>query len=216
MKKLMLKKLVINASLFIAIAAVIWLGIKPMVNKDAEKQQVKQTLSEATVLQPTFPIPDFSLIDTKGKSFTAQSFKGHWTLLFFGYASCPDICPRALKTISEIYQAFTEQQYTSKPRFIFVSLDPTEDTPNKLSAFLARFNSEFMGLSGQEVEMNKLANACRVHSWTDPKLNAAGQKVIDHSAMLLLINPHGQLHAVFSPPHQPLNIVKDIQRLLNS
>lgn len=208
-----MKRLLLSICFATAMGFAVWYGLNPLLTKDANTQNLTQTLSEATLLKGQPPLPEFSLIDTDEHPFSNQSLKGHWTLLFFGYASCPDVCPRALKTISEIYQSFSPEYASLKPRFFFISLDPVSDTPKKMREFLGRFNGEFKGLTGNELEMNKLAKGCRVFSITDPKLNPAGQKVIDHSAMLLLINPQGHLHAIFSPPHQPQHIAKDLEML---
>lgn len=185
---------------------------KPEVNTRVESEG----FAAATVLRPGSLIADFSLQDSMKRSFNLQSLKGHWTLLYFGYADCPDICPRSLTQIAEIYQIFSKQDFKNKPRFIFASLNPSIDEGEKLRELLSRFNPEFIGITGNESEMNKLSQSCRVHSWTAPKPNANGKKVIDHSAAILLINPIGRLQAIFSPPLKPQDIAMDIQKLLNS
>lgn len=168
--------------------------------------------STATILSAAQPLPPFSLLDTSNQSFTEASLKDHWTLLFFGYAQCPEICPQALATISEAWRGLAQPN----AQFVFVSLDPKEDTPAALKQFLANFNSNFIGLTGEEAEIKKLAQACRIHSWKDPNLNAAGQKIIDHSATLLLVNPQGQIQALFSPPHQSSVLEKELKALMKS
>ncbi len=200
-----------TTSLFISSPA--WCGVK---KPEATTRIETLEFAQATVLRPGSLIADFSLQDTMNRPFNLQSLKGHWTLLYFGYADCPDICPRSLTLISEIYQIFSKQDFKNKPRFIFASLNPGRDEGAKLQELLNRFNPEFTGLTGSESEMSKLAESCRVHSWTDPKPNANGKKVIDHSAAVLLINPLGRLQAIFSPPLKPQDIATDIQKLLNS
>lgn len=196
---------------FAAFAA--WFGFD-LNSHPTKSDTVVPHLETATVLKPTNTISTFSLKGSDGSLFTNQSFKGYWTLIFFGYSDCPDICPRTLSQISDIYKILAENHYPA-PKFVFVSLDPNNDTPEKLHSFLARFNPSFIGLTGNELEMKKLAEACRIYSWTDPTPNSAGQKIIDHSATLLLINPKGQLQALFSPPFQPTAMVKDLQTLTN-
>lgn len=191
------------------------------------QEQKASSLQAATLLQTPMPLSDFTLMATHGKSFNLQSLKGHWSLLFFGYSDCPDICPRTLNKVSDIYKILSEERMASNdssisatspisPRFIFISLNSTQDNIEKLKSFLSRFDPQFMGLTGDETEINKLAKSCRIYSWTDPKLNSLGQKVIDHSATLILINPKGQIQALFSPPHEPRDIAKDIQSITKS
>lgn len=210
-----MKKVILLLTFAVVLASTLWFGINPFLSKKIHAQS-EETFLSATVLKPTQPLGQFSLIDNNGQPFQNLSLKGHWTLLYFGYATCPDVCPRTLNTVSELYGVFADQRQDFKPRFIFASLDPKEDAPEKLAAFLKRFHPEFQGITGDEDEIQKLTKSCRVYSWTDPKPNAAGQKVIDHSAALMLINPHGQLTAIFSPPHSPQNIYKDLQILMKN
>lgn len=209
-----MKKIVLLVIFSTVLASALWFGIHPFLSKKIHAKAEDRFLS-ATVLKPTQAIGQFSLIDTTGQTFQNLSLKGHWTLLYFGYATCPEVCPRTLNSVSELYGIFAAQRQDIKPRFIFATLDPKEDTKEKLAAFLNRFHPEFQGVTGEESEVQKLTATCRVYSWTDPKPNAAGQKVIDHSAALMLINPHGQLAAIFSPPLKPQDIYKDLQILMH-
>src|SRR5215831_17894628 len=95
-------------------------GITPLY---AEPKAIQ--LSAATVLSPPKPLEvDFSLQDTSNKPFTPASLKGHWTVLFFGYAQCPEICPQTLAIVSEAWR----QKLDPNAQFVFVSLDPKTDT----------------------------------------------------------------------------------------
>lgn len=184
-------------------------------NKTPEAPPTIPALTSATVLKPAKPLIPFALQDSEGAPFTHENLKGYWTLMFFGYADCPEICPTTLATASGVWRAFPEQSPHPNARFVFVSLDPKTDTPQKLKTFLTRFNPTFIGLTGEETEVNNLSKFMNIYSWTDPKLNDKGQKIIDHSATLLLINPEGQLQALFTPPHQIDSLKKDLQVLLN-
>lgn len=166
--------------------------------------------STATVLSTAQPVPNFSLLDTSNKPFTKASLKDHWTLLFFGYAQCPQICPQVLATLTETWRSLSQPN----AQFVFVTLDPKTDTPIALKQFLANFNPTFIGVTGEEAEIKKLAQVCRIHSWAEPNLNAAGQKIIDHSTTLILLNPQGKIHALFSPPHQAEELAKELKVLM--
>lgn len=168
--------------------------------------------SAATVFSTAVPLPNFSLLDTSNKPFTHTALKSKWTLLFFGYTQCPKICPQTLAIVTEAWRALSQPN----AQFIFVTLDPHIDTPAALKQFLTNFNSNFIGLTGDEAEIKKLAQACRIYSWTDPNLNATGQKIIDHSASLLLLNPQGQLQALFSPPHHSDTLARELKALMKS
>lgn len=186
-----------------------------------QQQDLKQStpdipaITSATVLTPPKPMYHFGLKDANGQPFTLESLQGHWTLMFFGYADCPEICPTTLAIVSGAWRAFPEHTPHPKAQFVFATLNPQSDTPEKLKTFLSHFNPNFIGVTGEESELNNLSKSLSIYSWTDPQLNAAGQKVIDHSATLLLINPEGRLHALFTPPHQIENLKKDLQILMN-
>jgi protein SCO1/2 len=186
-------------------------------DKQPKLQQAPENpaIVSATVLNPPKPLPNFSLQDSNGNPFSQKNLIGHWTLMFFGYADCPEICPTTLAIASGVWRAFAEQNPRPKAQFIFATLDPTNDTPIKLKSFLNRFHPDFIGITGNTTEMEQLTKAMSIYSWTAPKLNDKGQKIIDHSAILLLINPEGRLHAIFTPPHQIEELKKDLTLLLD-
>ena len=211
-----MKRLVWILLMVLALVGLFFLWNKNTWNQNTPKPAPPILATEsATVLTPSKPLPNFSLQDSNGKPFTQDAFIGHWTLLFFGYADCPKICPTALAIVSGVWRAFPEQSPHPKAQFVFASLDPTSDTPTKLKAFLSRFNPTFIGLTGEASEMSKLTKSSSVYSFTDPEPNIEGQKIIDHSAILLLINPEGRLHALFTPPHQIETIKKDLEALMD-
>ena len=201
--------------LIVAASIGAWYGFKYFFNKE-ESSPMPKTLAVATELMPAKPVINFSLLDTEGKKFTQDSLLGNWTLLFFGYAQCPDICPRTLATISETWQLLSPIAKADKSlRFVFVSLDPESDSVDSLKSFLKRFNPSFIGLTGDENEIQFLSKACSVYSWQDPNANPSGSKIIDHSATLLLINPQGKIQALFSPPHDKTLLAKDIEHIVS-
>ena len=161
-----------------------------------------------TVLHPAKPLIPFSLIDTEAKPFTQASLQGQWSLLFFGYATCPGIGPTTLKVLQKVW---ADPVLDQKLHFIFVSLNPSEDTPAKLKAFLSGFNPHFTGLTGDAKQIEALSKACSIYSWQDP---TAKQLMIDHSATLLLINPQGAIKALFSPPHEPAALLAELKALI--
>jgi protein SCO1/2 len=175
--------------------------------------QAENSPSIATVIRPSKAIANVSLIDTSGKTFTTNNFVGHWTLLFFGYSHCPDICPRTLTTITQAWHLIPAKFKDKHAlRFIFVSLDPKNDTTLSLSKFLHRFDQSFIGLTGDEDTIKAWGKTLGIYSWQDPASPSTVK--LDHSATLLLVDPQGRLHAIFSPPHQTEAIAKDLQLLV--
>jgi protein SCO1/2 len=167
----------------------------------------------ATELKHPKPFGRFSLTDTHDHPFTEASLLGKWTLVFFGYTTCFSICPKTLTTISETWKLLPETLTEDSLRFVFISLDPEADTPKQLQNFLTRFNPRFMGLTGDSAVIQRLSKSSGIYSYEDPDASKAGIKVIDHSATLLLINPKGQVQAVFSPPHDKKVLAKELTEL---
>jgi protein SCO1/2 len=181
--------------------------------------QLKQAIrtEAATVLMPTKPLGHFTLDSTLDRPFTNQNLFGHWTMMFFGYAHCPQICPRALSMASEIWRAFPEKKPHPNAQFVFVTLDPEIDTVEVLKPFLRQFHPDFIGLTGPQAETMRLSKASGVYSWADPEHDGStGPKIIDHSATFLLIGPDGRLKALFSPPHDGLGIVRDLKKIIEA
>ena len=175
----------------------------------------KLDLKTATLLQPHKKLAHFSLTSTDNKPFTESSFIGQWTLLFFGYGSCPEVCPKALMTFRDVFKLLPNPTSNIQPlKFVFVSLDPKTDKPGYLKSFLNRFNPDFIGLTGEEAVIEALSKSCSVYSWQDPEAVASAPKMIDHSATLLLINPQGRIQAVFTPPHAANAIAEDLKIIL--
>lgn len=163
----------------------------------------------ATELHPPKALIDFSLIDSDAKPFHKSTLKGQWTLLFFGYATCPGICPHTLNVLKTVW---TEGQLDQKLRFIFVTLNPKKDSPQNLKAFLSAFNPHFKGLTGDINTIEALSKNCSIYYFNDP---ASKQTMIDHSATLLLINPKAELQALFSPPHEAQKLLVELNTFIH-
>lgn len=162
------------------------------------------TTTIATIVKSARPLSDFSLEATTGKEFTSQSLRGHWTLLFFGYIACPDICPATLSTVRDVWSTFPDQQLPA--RFVFVNLSPAPVDLQKLRTFVTGFNPTFVGLSGSTEEIAKLNDQLGVYYREQ-------MQRIDHTAALMLIDPQGRLRAVFNPPFTSAGIAADLKLL---
>ena len=150
-------------------------------------------------------LPEFALADHTGERFTPRELHEDWTLLFFGYTHCPDICPITLATMSASIDAIAALG-DEAPRMVFVSVDPERDTPRSLRDYVGAFRGDFLGVTGPHDELARLTRALGVVYARDG--DGPGY-LVEHSAALLLVNPKGQLQAVFGPPHEPDTIARD-------
>lgn len=209
-----LKRILWTLILGLSTTFVAWYGLYPWLRQQQPIKPIAPEYTLATVLTPTQALNDFTLINSNGQPYTNACLLGNWTLMFFGYSRCPDICPSTLMMITQLFRDYDKLNNKTPLSFVFVSLDPQADTPESLHQFVTKFDPTFLGLTGDVQEINLLAKSCRVHSFPEPSSNISSQK-IDHSASLLLINPEGRLQAVFSPPYTALGIARDIHTLIH-
>ncbi len=139
----------------------------------------------------------FTLIDHKGESFTKESLKGQWTLLFFGFTHCPDICPTTLSFLAKLKQELATTE-AADTQVVMVTVDPARDTPEVLAAYIPYFDPEFTGVTGDFI---KILSFARSFNAPFRKVTAAdGTYELDHSANVVLVNPRGDYHGFFKAP----------------
>ncbi len=151
----------------------------------------------AMMLEKPTELVEFALTDHRGSTFGREQLLGHWTLVFFGFSYCADICPTTMAVLGETYQAL-KADGPADLNVIMVTVDPERDTPEQLQKYLARFDSSFMGLSGEHSALMGFAR--QLHSVYEPEFEGEDNYQVTHSGNLILINPKGELHGYFRPP----------------
>jgi protein SCO1/2 len=172
-------------------------------------------LATGTLLPQRRALAPFALTDTTGAPFTEASLRGHWTLLAFGYASCPDVCPMLLATFRDIHRRLAERQLARQVRFVFISVDPERDDLASLRSYVTYFDPCFLGATGSHAELQRLTRQLGVLYQKAADGNSALGYLVDHSATLLLVDPQGRYTAVFSAPHDAPGLAADIAALLD-
>ncbi|MDH3640112.1 MAG: SCO family protein [Gammaproteobacteria bacterium] len=163
----------------------------------------------ATVLNPPQPIADFTLVDHHGRPFNKASLVGQWTFLFFGYTHCPDVCPSTLRVLEQVDRALAEHADGGPGwQVVFVSVDPSRDTPASLAQYVSYFNPRFLGLTGEMRAIQTLTDQLGILHMRVEQEDGNGY-LIDHSASVLLVGPDAVLRAIFSAPHTQESIVQD-------
>jgi protein SCO1/2 len=159
-----------------------------------------------------YPIaPEIELTRAGGTGFRLSETRGKVVALFFGYTSCPDICPT---TMAELNQAF--QQLGNKSdqvQVLFVTVDPQRDTPERVQEYVNHFNSDFIGLSGSESELVGVWNEYGVFRQIVEGTSAAGY-LVDHTARVTLIDQQGNLRVSFPFDTPVEDVVHDLDLLL--
>ncbi len=168
-------------------------------------------LSQATLLPESRPLVDFELLDEQGSPFRKPALLGNWHLLFFGFTHCPDICPATLQQLAIARQRL-ETQGSALPDIILVSVDPDRDSPAVLASYTKRFGDGIRGVTGSLPELRKLAGSFGVYFEKAPGID--DNYSVNHSAVVLLINPQAEFHALFSAPQNIDNLVNDLPLLM--
>ena len=162
----------------------------------------------ATVLPVPAPVPDFSLLDHHEQPVGREVFEGQWDLVFFGFTHCPDICPLTLQVLAAARQQLTEAGQEPLPRVVLVSVDPERDTPELMASYVTYFGDHNLGITGELAEVRKLTDGLGVFFEKTAERN--GNYSVDHSSVVLLLNPKGEMHALFTAPHEAGNFVHDL------
>lgn len=172
----------------------------------------EQDMKHATLLKQSRPLQSFSLLTMQGKPFTREMLKGQWSLVFFGFTHCPSICPTTLATLNQVYKKLEMGGLKKLPRVIFVSVDPERDRPEVLQKYLSHFNPHFLGITGDEKQINLLAKDLGA---VYMEVEGPDQEyTIDHSATVFVINPKGDFYALFSSPEKADEMVADLQKMI--
>ena len=172
----------------------------------------EQDLVNASLYPEPKPINAFHLVNNLGKPFTEKELIGHWTMVFFGFTNCPSMCPTAMAVLNQMYGKLRN---VPLPVIVFISVDPKRDNLKKLGQYVQGFNPHFIGVTGSKAEIDGLTRQMSVlYIKIKPEAGSAGEYNIDHSGSILLINPQGQLHAVFSMPHDADKMVKDYTTII--
>lgn len=156
------------------------------------------------------PVKPFTLESTQGKNFTEKSFEGHWSWVFFGFSSCPDMCPNTMKAFKVALAQLKKDNVTLLPEVVFVSIDPKRDTLAVLRQYVKAFDPSFIGLVGPISQVEILARQMNV-SFKD-----MGNGMIQHSGTVTVINPQGEIQAYFPWMDEPKKVAADYELMLNS
>ena len=224
-------KFIISVAAVAAMSAGFWLSsMQQSGDEESAEQQKQKELAEArnnyspiqgTILSPARKITIPDLLTDDGEKFTLEDLKGHWSIFFFGYTHCPDICPVTLGVVAQAKKMATRLNHMF-PQVVFVSVDPDRDKVEMLADYVQYFDKDFVGVTGDAQMIKALTLQMSVVYMKVPVDNgtAAGSLDdsvynVDHSSALLLLNPEGKLFAFLNPPHDAQTILNDFQTVVN-
>lgn len=148
----------------------------------------------------------FRLVDDAGQPFTPANLQGRWTLLFFGFTFCPDVCPTTLALLSQFYNQLPPE-FAADTQIALVSVDPARDTPEKMRDYVHYFNPAFRGVTGEFLDLQKFATSLNVPFMKVPGSDPDNYQV-EHSGNVVLLNPAGHYIGFFKAPQTLDNLTK--------
>lgn len=180
-----------------------WLSSPP-----AEPPQTER----ATVFNTSRPVPPLELLDQDGRPLAPRFFDGHWTLVFFGFTQCPDICPTTLATLAGTVGQLGDLPAAQRPRVLLISVDPERDLPERLAPYVRFFHPEFLGATGT-LEATAAAAAAFNVPYAKVPLPDGGY-TLDHGSGVFLVGPRGETVAYLSGPHDAAVIARDYRAIV--
>ena len=160
-------------------------------------------------------LPDlhFTLEGAGNKTITQANFKGKTVVLFFGYASCPDICPTTMVQLSQVMHELGPE--AKNVRILFVSVDPHRDTPDKLQAYVDTFDKHAIGLTGTEKQIADVARRYRVsYQIEKPKPGQGDNYEVSHSRGIYIFDAQGRARLLAADSESVPALTRSLQALL--
>lgn len=164
--------------------------------------------AEGTLFPAGRSIKSFELLTANNKIFNEKQLQNHWTLAFFGFTHCDNVCPATFEMLKRAYPAL--KQNIPNLQVVLISLNPETDTPTKITQYVQGFHPDFIGLTGKIQNIRKLQSQLGIYAAPINRVN----KQIEHSASILLINPEGKWVGIYPYGLPPQKFVGIIQKSL--
>lgn len=162
------------------------------------------------------PLPDFSLSQSDGTRLIPGELRGHWTLVFLGFTSCPDVCPTTLAELALAQKQWETIPESLRPRVVFVSVDPERDTPARLGEYAHAFHKDTLAATADVPSLERFATPLGLVFQKAPGKNFdrnPDDYSMDHSASIAVLDPEGRLAGLMRPPFDPKLIASDLTKL---
>jgi len=169
--------------------------------------KIPEDLKGVFIDSPAVDLPKFSMTDHNSQPVTNSMFAGKWSLVFFGYTSCPDVCPTTMSVMEKLNREKTTPKDT---QYFFVSVDPKRDTPDVLKEYVTYFNDDFVGVTGPRKELDKFKEPLGV-VYDYEGDTSSDEYIVNHFAAIYIIDPNGKQRAYILPPHSLEQVSKAYQ-----
>ena len=173
----------------------------------------KPTLVSGKILVRPMEIDRFELIDQKNEVFNNKSLEGGWTVLFFGYTNCPDVCPTTIYKLAEIKNELEEDLSSSSFNTVLVTLDPDRDSTDRLKEYIGYFDESMLGVTGTYENIQSFTSSLSVFY---QRINKEEGYDFNHTASIFVFNKDGLLFATMSPANTIGELTQDFYTILNN
>ena len=193
------------------VALILGLTVNRVLSGKGQGDQTALIDAGVILLPQSRNLPDLKMTNQDGQPVAVSELKDKWTVLFFGYTFCPDICPTTLAQLRQI-KSELPKDVLANLRVVLISVDPNRDTPAQLKQYLGYFDKEFIGLTASVADIQKLANAVSI-----PFIPADTSKpnyTVDHSGNLALLGPDGTQRGFIRSPLNNQKLVAQLPGLL--
>lgn len=164
---------------------------------------------------PVLPVGgDFVLTDFNSQRFELRALRGKAVLIFFGYTSCPDVCPTTLSKLSSVYKNLGDD--ASRVKTLYITVDPQRDTQAVLKADLGSFRVDALGLTGTKSEIDKVVGLYGASYEIIPTPNSEDKYTVAHSTTLYGLDAEGRTRILFPYEATVDEIVSGLRAILAS
>ncbi|ODV92655.1 hypothetical protein CANCADRAFT_1246 [Tortispora caseinolytica NRRL Y-17796] len=175
-----------KAGLFFVVVAI---GLTVVFQREKKRLELRRIAEENKTIGKPAIGGKFSMIDTNKQPFTEENLKGKFSLLYFGFTLCPDICPEELDNIVYIMEKLKKEGITIQP--VFITCDPARDDPETIKDYLEEFHPDIIGLTGTYDDVKAMCKTYRVYFSTPPNVKPGQDYLVDHSIFFYLMDPEG-------------------------
>jgi len=167
------------------------------------------------LFEPARTLPAFTLRQSDGTPLVPGELKGHWTLVFLGFTHCPDVCPTTLAEMAKAQKQWAALPETTRPRVLFVSVDPERDTPDRIGEYAHAFHRDTIAATADIPALEQFAKSLSMvfAKVPPPEGVRADQYSVDHSASMAVLDPQGRMAGIVQPPFDPAAIAADMTAL---
>ena len=173
----------------------------------------KPSLITGKILVRPMEIDNFELIDQNNEVFNKKSLEGGWTVLFFGYTNCPDVCPTTIYKLAEIKNGIKEDLPSANFNSVLVTLDPDRDTSERLDEYIGYFDETMLGVTGTYENIQSFTSSLSVFY---QRINKEEGYDFNHTASIFVFDKDGSLFATMSPANTIGELESDFFTILNN